>query len=461
MRLVSTKAELTILKSAVHKNPSISGTVLSGMEESYLYNDFAIETFNRIQEQVKETGEVPSWKELCADPELSEETRERLLKHKIEPVESRKDALRMVRVLNKYRQLRGMYELSESMTSKLKKGKASVTEMLDHASESIANLRQARSDDAVIVKFGKGNNATALVKSLLDKDRIEYLPTLFNEFDLKNGGIGFGNLFTIGGSSGAGKSSLAMQLAINWSLMGEHVVMVPLEMTEREMTARVMANASGLDNTKIIYNKLTENEKEIFLKGYKKFVRARKKEGGTLSFFKPKSDMTIEEIMACTYTMGPRVVIVDYISLLKGVDGEDQWRQLGAVARYCKIYAEAHGIIVVLLCQVNEEGKIRYAQAIKEHSNYCWTFVGTKESRDAQVLNITQIKARNGELFDFTLRAELATMRIRSMTDEERDHNQSRSNTSKKNRDGAPSGKSGKSGKGKEPEYLKDISDDD
>jgi replicative DNA helicase len=461
MRLVSTKAELTILKSAVHKNPSISGTVLSGMEESYLYNDFAIETFNRIQEQVKETGEVPSWKELCADPELSEETRERLLKHKIEPVESRKDALRMVRVLNKYRQLRGMYELSESMTSKLKKGKASVTEMLDHASESIANLRQARSDDAVIVKFGKGNNATALVKSLLDKDRIEYLPTLFNEFDLKNGGIGFGNLFTIGGSSGAGKSSLAMQLAINWSLMGEHVVMVPLEMTEREMTARVMANASGLDNTKIIYNKLTENEKEIFLKGYKKFVRARKKEGGTLSFFKPKSDMTIEEIMACTYTMGPRVVIVDYISLLKGVDGEDQWRQLGAVARYCKIYAEAHGIIVVLLCQVNEEGKIRYAQAIKEHSNYCWTFVGTKESRDAQVLNITQIKARNGELFDFTLRAELATMRIRSMTDEERDHNQSRSNTTKKNRDGSPGGKSGKSGKGKEPEYLKDISDDD
>jgi replicative DNA helicase len=431
------------------------------MEESYLYNDFAIETFNRIQEQVKETGEVPSWKELCADPELSEETRERLLKHKIEPVESRKDALRMVRVLNKYRQLRGMYELSESMTSKLKKGKASVTEMLDHASESIANLRQARSDDAVIVKFGKGNNATALVKSLLDKDRIEYLPTLFNEFDLKNGGIGFGNLFTIGGSSGAGKSSLAMQLAINWSLMGEHVVMVPLEMTEREMTARVMANASGLDNTKIIYNKLTENEKEIFLKGYKKFVRARKKEGGTLSFFKPKSDMTIEEIMACTYTMGPRVVIVDYISLLKGVDGEDQWRQLGAVARYCKIYAEAHGIIVVLLCQVNEEGKIRYAQAIKEHSNYCWTFVGTKESRDAQVLNITQIKARNGELFDFTLRAELATMRIRSMTDEERDHNQSRSNTTKKNRDGSPGGKSGKSGKGKEPEYLKDISDDD
>lgn len=460
MRLVSTKAELSILRSAVHKNPSISGTVLSGMEESYLYNDFAIEAFNRIQSQVKETGEVPSWKELCSDPELSEETRERLLKHKVEPVESRKDALRMVRILNKYRQLRGMYELTETLTSKLKKGKASVNEMLDHASDSIANLRQARSDDAVIVKFGKGNNATALVKSLLDKDRIEYLPTMFNDFDLKNGGIGFGNLFTIGGSSGAGKSSLAMQLAINWSLMGEHVVMVPLEMTEREMTARVMANATGLDNTKIIYNKLTENEKEIFLKGYKKFVRARKKEGGTLSFFKPKSDMTIEEIMACTYTMGPRVVIVDYISLLKGVDGEDQWRQLGAVARYCKIYAEAHGIIVVLLCQVNEEGKIRYAQAIKEHSNYCWTFVGTKESRDAQVMNITQIKARNGELFDFTLRAELAAMRIRSMTDEERDHNQSRSNTTKKNRDGT-GGKSGKSGKGKEPEYLKDVSDDD
>jgi replicative DNA helicase len=390
------------------------------------------------------------------DPELSEETRERLVKHEIGKISDRKEALRHIRVLNKYRQLRGLYELSDNLTKKLKKDKVSVDELLDQAGLDLANLRQVRSQDAVIVRFGKGNNSTALVKSLLEKDRQDFLPTCFDDFDRKNGGIGWGNLFTIGGTSGAGKSALASQFAINWSELGEHVCVVPLEMTEREMTARVMANASGLDVTKILFNKLSPKEKRLYLKAYRKFVKIRKKEGGTLSFFKPKSDMTIEEILACTYVLGPRVVIIDYISLLKGTDGDDQWRQLGAIARYCKVYAEAHNMIIVLLCQVNEDGRIRYAQAIKEHSNYCWTFVGTKESREAEIFNIGQLKARNGELFDFTLKAILRCMRIRSLSDEERDINQSRKNTTKKNREE----KTGKKVK-TDPAYLKDMSDEE
>lgn len=382
MKLVSTRTELALVRAGAHPDPSVSGTVLSGIDESYFYNDFTQEMYNRIQELVRERGEVPSWRNLLADPEISEETRDKLSKTEIPRLKTRAEALSSIRILNKYRQLRGLYELSSSINTQLKKEKVAVHEVLDSVTNDLGKLRQVRSDDAIIVKFGKGNNSTALVKSLINKEEeSDFIPTGFSEFDDKNGGFGFGNLIVLGGSSGAGKSTLAAQLGINWSSMGEHVVMVPLEMTEREMTARVMANAAGLDVRKILHQKLTDNEKELYLKSYSKFVRTRKKEGGTLSFFKPKSDMTIEEILACTYTMGPRIVIVDYISLLKGVDGDDAWQKLGAVARYCKIYAEVHHIIVVMLCQVSEEGKIRYAQAIKEHANYCLdadSFVATQ-----------------------------------------------------------------------------------
>jgi hypothetical protein len=98
--------------------------------------------------------------------------------------------------------------------------------------------------------------------------------------------------------------------------------------------------------------------------------------------------------------------------LLKGVDGDDAWQKLGAVARYCKVYAESKNIIVVLLCQVSDDGKIRYAQAIKEHANYAWIFVSTKTTRENEILNIEQLKARNGRMFDFSLRARLDVMRI-------------------------------------------------
>lgn len=463
MRLVSPRTELAVLKAATHRNPSISGTVLSGIDESYFYGESSIEAFHRIQRTLKKTGEVPSWRDLCEDPKLSEEVRARLKKYAkadVEPIKNRKEGLRAIRQLNEYRQLRGLATLSESVSKQLRQGKVHVEDLMDSVGEELITLRSNRSDDATIVRFGLGNNADAIVKRLLDKSAAEYLPTGFDEFDSKNGGISPGNLFTIGGSSGGGKSTLASQLAINWSGMGEHVCMVPLEMTEDEMTARLMANAAELDVRKILFRKLSVDEEKKYKKAYRKFVLRRKEKEGSLTFFKPKSDMTIEEILACTYTMNPSVIVIDYISLLKGVDGDDQWQKLGAVARYCKVYAETHGVIIVLLCQVSEEGKIRYAQAIKEHSNYCWTFVSTKETREAGVINVSQIKARNGELFDFNLKTNMAHMRIRSMTAEERDATHSKSITT--NKKGKKDGAEGKSDTGgSAPKYLKDISDDD
>jgi replicative DNA helicase len=466
MRLISPRTELAVLKAGTHRNPSISGTVLSGIDESYFYQESSIETFHRIQKHLKKNGEVPSWRDLCEDPKLSEEVRARLKKYAksdIEPIKSRKEALSAVRRLNEYRQLRGLATLSESIHKKLRKEKVSVEDLLDQTGEDLVSLRSKRSDDAVVVRFGVGNNADAVVKRLLDKSTAEYLPTGFDEFDSKNGGISPGNLFTIGGSSGGGKSTLASQLGINWSEMGEHVCMVPLEMTEDEMTARAMANAAELDVRKILFRKLSTDEEKKYKKAYRKFVMRRKEKEGSLTFWKPKADMTIEEILACTYTMNPSVIVIDYISLLKGVDGDDQWQKLGAVARYCKVYAETHNIIIVLLCQVSEEGKIRYAQAIKEHSNYCWTFVSTKETREAGIMCISQIKARNGELFDFNLKTNMAHMRVRSMTSEERDAQSSKSvTTSKKGKNGGKTGGSVReSDRHGNPKYLKDITDDD
>jgi predicted ATP-dependent serine protease len=297
----------------------------------------------------------------------------------------------------------------------------------------------------------------------LDPEQANYLPTGFSAFDDENCGIGFGNLFTIGGTSGGGKSTVAMQLAVNWMNMGEDVTMVPLEMSEDEMTARLMANAAGLDVRKILFRRLSKGERVKYIKAYKKFVRRAKTAGGSFRLFKPKQDMTIEEIMASIYPFGSRVVIIDYISLLKGVDGDDAWQKLGAVARYCKVFAENNNMIVVLLCQVNEEGKIRYAQAIKEHSSYCWVFVANQATRENEILNVEQLKARNGRFFDFTLKTEMAFMRVRDMDTGEREKLQSKMNTSKKGKSsGVPSDKSKSetAAANPTPSYLKDLAEE-
>jgi len=129
--------------------------------------------------------------------------------------------------------------------------------------------------------------------------------------------------------------------------------------------------------------------------------------------------MSAEEILPIASSYGARIVIIDYISLLKGVGGDDQWQKLSDVARYCKIWASNNNKIVVLLAQLSEDGKIRYSRAIAEHSDYAWVFVSNKETRENEILNIEQLKGRNVELFPFSLRATMNTMRIGDLSEEE------------------------------------------
>ena len=155
---------------------------------------------------------------------------------------------------------------------------------------------------------------------------------------------------------------------------------------------------------------------------WKRFIRHDKRiaaAGGRYTIFKPKEDLTIEELMASLHTYKSDVIYVDYITLLKGADGDDQWRKLGQIARFSKIYAENYNKVVVLLAQVTDEGKLRYSQTIKEHTSLSLTFVATKETKEKGYLNIEVPKSRNQVDRPFTLRIDYAKMQVRDLEPEE------------------------------------------
>lgn len=468
MKLIATSTELAVLKASTSRNPALAGMALSSVDDSYFANKYTRMAYRQVLKSVTTSGSVPSWTELLDDPALDEPIRIKLRKADIEKVKTTDDLNRHVVSLNKYRQLRGLFQLSEDVVLNLNKKAIDPDALLTEIAESVVRLRQAKSVEHTVVNFGVGNNSTEMAKSLLTDANANFIPTGFDTFDKRNGGFGWGNLVVIGGTTGGGKSTLAAQFGINWSDMGEDVTFVPLEMTERETTARLMANASGLDVRKILFNKLSDGEKDLYWKAFKRFVKTKKKAQGTLRLFKPRHDMTIEEILASVYPFGSRIIIVDYISLLKGVDGDDAWQKLGAVARYCKIWAEANNAIVVLLCQLSGDGVIRYARSIAEHANYAWTFIANAQTQEQEILNIDQLKARNGERFPFVLKATMANMRVRDLEVEERD----RLNVNPGAETAEPGAKYRKGGKGQQDaagstkkadtpkNYLKDLSDD-
>jgi len=445
-KLVSTNIELAALRGMCSPNKAISGKLVAGLDETYFHNEEAIDAYKKITKCITEDGEPPSWSGLKEDPSLSEDTREFLGNLRVK-IRKTGQVMSAIRILNRYRKLRGLYLLGEDVVNNLQAKRVDEEDMLERVSDTITKLRVNKSIKDLALHFGKGNNSYDLVKDMVYNDSDDhYIPSGFRDFDIRNGGFFLKSLITIAGSTGGGKSALSSQLAINWARLGIPTVLVPLEMSKEEQTGRILANLSGIDIRKILLKRLTKEEKEIVIQKYKKFVRRANKKGGRYTIFKPQQDMTIEEILSIVPVYGPKVIIVDYISLLKGVSDENQWLKLGNVARYCKIFASNNNCIIVLVAQLSEEGKVRYSRAISEHSDYAWYFMATKETKENEIMNIEQGKGRNAELFPFSLRAQLSTMRIGDLSREETEALSAKRN--KEKTDGKP-----KSG------YIDDIAD--
>lgn len=414
-KIVSTKAELEALRGLMNPDKSIAGFVLSSIDESYFNETVSKEIYNKILDAIHKDGEPPQVNHLINDPELSQDAIDFLSSGK--DFKTKEEAEKSIRLLNKYRQIRGLYELAQDVSREIEENSITVDKIIEKASDQLTKVRQTKGDENAILRFGQGNNSTAMIKDVLyGEHNDDLIPTGLKIYDDVNGGFPRGGLVTLGGSTGAGKSTFAVSMGIAQASMGYRVVIVPLEMEESEMTARIIANVTNTDLSNITQNrKLEQAEKDAVYKKMGKWLKKTSQAGGGLYIYKPRGDVSLDDIFSVVNTYNPDIVYIDYISLLRGVDGDDQWLQLGKVARQAKVDASHNHRVNVLLCQVNDEGKIRYARSISEHSNVSFTFVATQETKDQGIIKINVPKCRQGRAFPFTLKVDYSHMIVKDM----------------------------------------------
>lgn len=418
-KITSPRAELAVLRGMCHKKKQIAGTIIGAVNEDYFQSPEAVEVFQVMRKMTMESGESPNYRMLLEDPTLSKDARA-YLRDSEATIQSVEEAKRAVKILNKYRQTRAMYDMAIAIDQAMQSSKIDIDAVMEDCSQRLSSARAQKSRKDAFLHFGLNNNSTEFVKDLLFGDKSEdIIPSCIEPFDKESGGFLRGSLVTIGASSGGGKSLVANHMSTKMPLRGLKVLLVPLEMTKQEMTARVLANQANLDVTKIVTGRLATGEKELAYTKYLKWAKKIKKMGGRLTIFKPDEDMTFEEVIAATNTYDSDVRIFDYISLFKGADGDDSWMQLGSIARQAKIHAGATNSVNILLCQVNEDGKVRYARAISEHSNNSFIWVAKKEEREKAIGRILmeQPKARNSKSFPLEVGFKWASMKVVKVDD--------------------------------------------
>lgn len=160
-----------------------------------------------------------------------------------------------------------------------------------------------------------------------------------------------GDLIIVAGRTSQGKSTLAMTIARNMAVYGIPSAYYSLEMGAKQLTARMMARDCNLTSSRMLYDKLNDEELARFDKasaGYNELP----------IYFDDKSKTSFSRICTSIRAMvrkhGIRVAYIDYLQILANSSKSDNREQLlGDMARDLKRLAVELNICIVAVSQLS------------------------------------------------------------------------------------------------------------
>ncbi|EHM1384252.1 AAA family ATPase [Salmonella enterica] len=287
----------------------------------------------------------------------------------------------------------------------------------------------ATMDEGGMIGVGLGYDSNSVFELLTETKSAQIIPTGIEGFDSKAQGIAKGELHINACPSSGGKTTLMNQLCLNMGLGMQNreyvreplsVFYISLEMSQREMWGRMIANLSGLPISKFRQAELmTDEEKQIVaetLKTISEYLAAN----GHMFRFENAEYGSIDAITRVLATHPFDIVIVDYLNLM--ADGENLWSSMGSIARSLKLLAQKRNFACITAAQLDEDSlKIRYSRMVKEHCDTIWLWTpqgGVKDANDEVVSAFTEIyvdKGRNIGKFSFWVHFDFAHMIVNSV----------------------------------------------
>ena len=179
-------------------------------------------------------------------------------------------------------------------------------------------------------------------------------PTGFTKFDEASAGLHPQDFVVIAAESSQGKTSIALNIAVNASKAGERVAIYSMEMSRIQLVARMASSESGISSSSILYRPL-DNDQLV------RFEDAIGRLSNCEIFFDDRSTSDMDSILRSIRYLhkcyGISGVMVDYIQLL-GINGRTQRteeQQLGEFARRFKNIAKELDIWVIALSQLSRD----------------------------------------------------------------------------------------------------------
>lgn len=408
MKAYDANTEMQVIRTVCDSPEKAS--FLAKLNAEYFGSDVAIEIYTRISSLLAAGKPIPSSEVLRNDESLTEQSRVAISNPNYKHL-SKDDFDASFEILNKYRKGRlilgsitGAIEVlkeddpdidlvKESMEVALEKCNSgqTKTEMVHYSKETAEQLREETRRD-------------------LESPDDDFISTGFAEFDRKTGGFRRKDVVCLASVPGGGKTTLALQMAINQYMMGYNVCIVSYEMGETELRYRILANQTKLDHTVINLKRLTKKHIDLIDKKFGEFLNSSPS-NNRFTIWCPTRELNVPEISAEIKPYCYDIVYIDYLSLLKKNNKKAEWENLGDHTRAAKLCGNSLNAAMVLLAQYDDkENKIKYSKAIVANANFVWAWAHSDKEKESGVIDVKQLKARNAPTYDFYLAKDFITM---------------------------------------------------
>jgi len=226
-----------------------------------------------------------------------------------------------------------------------------ISQAIESLAEEIVQLKtEIRSEERVC----EGERWEEVAEEILQRtEMVEFQP---NEFTTGIEGLdnkislNRGNLLVVGARPGVGKTTIALNIAIENALRGKRVLFFSMEMPIVQIAERVFAIGTGIKLEDLQVGRLTEEEKEKV----REFVELIKE-----NLIIVEGDKSVAEIRFLTKRKKPDMVVVDYIQRMKGERGQTEYERISKAVAGLKSIALEEDVFVVALAQINRESSKR------------------------------------------------------------------------------------------------------
>lgn len=194
-----------------------------------------------------------------------------------------------------------------------------------------------------------GDDIDDSIDAIEQRDNSRRIPTPWS--DINTGvSLGVGQLVIIAARPGMGKSIVGLNLATEAASRGEGVLFASMEMGRGEVHRRMISSLGRVHLDRLEHNTLTDEDWSTVAQ-----VQPQIKASGLL--IDDGTDCTPARLRArlryMRTRMPTRLVVIDYLQLMRGSTRERRDLEVADITRSLKIMAKTEQVCMVVLCQLN------------------------------------------------------------------------------------------------------------